>query len=52
MQNPLIMTEKIRNEKELLNAKENLKHIYREIIKLVIKKEEYEERIEEYLKKK
>jgi hypothetical protein len=46
------MTEKIRNEQDLDTAKENLKLIYREIIKLVIKKEEFEERIEEYLKRK
>jgi hypothetical protein len=49
MQNLLIMTEKIRNEEDLLTARENLKTIYREIIRLVIKKEEFEERIEEYL---
>lgn len=49
MQNLSIMSEKIRNEEELLNARENLKNIYREIIKLVIKKEECEEQIEEYL---
>jgi hypothetical protein len=46
------MTEKIRNEQDLVNARENLKTIYREIMKLVIKKEEFEERIEEYLNKK
>jgi hypothetical protein len=50
MQNPLTMSEKIRNEDDLLTARENLKNIYREIIRLVIKKEEFEERIEEYLK--
>jgi hypothetical protein len=49
MQNLLSMTEKIRNEEDLLTARENLKTIYREIIRLVIKKEEFEERIEEYL---
>jgi hypothetical protein len=49
MQTPLIMTEKIRNEEDLLNARENLKTIYREIIRLVIKKEEFEEKIQEYL---
>ena len=52
MQNPITMTEKIRNEQDLNSAKENLKHIYREIIKLVIKKEEFEESINEYLQKK
>jgi len=52
MQNILTMTEKIRNEQDLLTARENLKTLYREIIKLVIKKEEFEERIEEYLNKK
>ena len=46
------MSEKIRNEQDLLTARENLKTIYREIIKLAIKKEEFEERIEEYLNKK
>jgi hypothetical protein len=51
MQNTLTMTEKIRNEQDLLTARENLKTIYREIIKLVLKKEEFEYRIEEYLKK-
>ncbi len=49
MQNSLTMTENIRNEKDLLTARKNLKHIYREIIRLVIQKEEFEERIEEYL---
>lgn len=52
MQNPLIMTEKIRNEQDLLTARENLKTIYKEIMRLVIKKEECEERIEEYLNNK
>ena len=52
MQNPITMTEKIRNEQDLISAKENLKYLYREILKLVIKKEEFEENIEEYLKKK
>ena len=52
MQNFLSMSEKIRNEDDLLSAREKLKTIYREIIKLVITKEEYEERIEEYLNKK
>jgi len=52
MQNSLTMTEKIRNEQDLRTARENLKTIYKEIIKLVIKKEEFEERIEEYLNNK
>ena len=52
MQNPLIMTEKIRSEKDLTNARETLKIIYKEIIRLVIKKEEFEESIDEYLKRK
>lgn len=52
MQNSLIMTEKIRNEQDLSTARENLKTIYREIMRLVIKKEEFEERIEEYLNNK
>ena len=51
MQNPLIMTEKIHNEKDLTTARENLKKIYREILRLVIRKEEFEESIEEYLKR-
>lgn len=46
------MADKIRNEKDLLTARENLKHIYREIMRLVIKKEEFEEQIEEYLDRK
>ena len=45
------MTENIRNEKDLLTARQNLYQIYGEIIKLVIKKEEYEEKIEEFLTK-
>jgi hypothetical protein len=52
MQNPLIMTDKIQNEHEYISAKEDLKTIYKEILRLVIKKEEYEEKIEEYLNKK
>ena len=52
MQNSLTMSEKIRNEKDLLEARKNLKTIYREIIRLVIKKEEFEERIQEYINKK
>lgn len=52
MQNHMTMTEKIRNEHELNSAREKLKLIYRDILKLVIKKEEFEESIEEYLKKK
>ncbi|MCK4817204.1 hypothetical protein KA005_15650 [bacterium] len=46
------MTEKIRNEKDFLLASKNLKTIYKEIMRLVIKKEEFEERIEEYLNRK
>ena len=49
IQNPLIMLNKISNENEYMSAKEDLKTIYKEILRLVIKKEEYEERIEEYL---
>jgi hypothetical protein len=45
------MSEKIRNEQELLLVRKKLKHVYREIIGLVLKKEEFEERIEEYLEK-
>lgn len=52
MQSQFIMTEKIRNDKELQAARENLRTIYREIVRLVMKKEEFEERIEEYLNKK
>ena len=52
MQNPLIMMDKIHNEHEYISAKEDLKTIYKEILRLVIKKEEYEEKIEEYLNKK
>lgn len=52
MQNTFNMTEKIRNEQELSTARETLKTIYREIIRLVIEKEEFEERIKEYLNKK
>ena len=47
-----MMTIKIRNEKDFLSAREDLKSIYRDILRLVIKKEEYEEKIDEYLKKK
>jgi hypothetical protein len=52
MQSQFIMTEKIRNDEELQAARENLRTIYREIVRLVMKKEEFEERIEEYLNKK
>ena len=52
MQNSLTMSEKIRNEQDLLAARKNLKTIYREIIRLVIKKEEFEEKIQEYINKK
>ena len=52
LQNPLIMMDKIHNEHEYISAKEDLKTIYKEILRLVIKKEEYEEKIEEYLNKK
>jgi len=45
------MTEKIRNDNDLRKAKDNLQNIYRDILRLVIKKEEFEERIEEYLKR-
>jgi hypothetical protein len=51
MHNPMIMMDKIRNEHEYISAKEDLKIIYKEILRLVIKKEEYEEKIEEYLNK-
>ena len=46
------MTVKIRNEKDFLTASKNLKTIYKEIMRLVIKKEEFEEKIEEYLNRK
>ena len=52
MPNTLTMSEEIRNEQELSTARKNLKTIYREIIRLVLKKEEFEEKIEEYLNKK
>ncbi len=52
VQDPLIRMDKIQNEHEYISAKEDLKTIYKEILRLVIKKEEYEEKIEEYLKKK
>ena len=45
------MPGRIRNESEYNDASARLKVIYREIMKLVIKKEEYEEQIDEYLKK-
>jgi hypothetical protein len=45
------MMNKIQDEHEYISAKEDLKTIYKEILRLVIKKEEYEERIEEYLNK-
>ena len=46
------MPGKIRNEIEYKDASEKLKTLYREILKLVIKKEEFEEQIEDYLKRK
>ena len=52
LQNSLIMMDKIHNEQQYISAKEDLKTIYKEILRLVIKKEEYEEKIEEYLNKK
>jgi hypothetical protein len=52
MQNTHLMTQKIQNETDLLTARKNLKLIYRDIMRLVIEKEEFEERIEEYLRKK
>ena len=50
--NTTVMMDKIHNEHEYISAKENLKTIYKEILRLVIKKEEYEEKIEEYLNRK
>ena len=50
MQNSLTMPGRIRNETEYNDASARLKVIYREIMKLLIKKEEYEEQIDEYLK--
>jgi len=52
MQNSVIMPGKIRNETEYNDANAKLKSIYREIMRLVIRKEEYEEQIQDYLKKK
>ena len=52
IQNSLIMMDKIHDEHEYISAREDLKTIYKEILRLVIKKEEYEEKIEEYLNKK
>ena len=46
------MPVRIRNETEYNEASARLKIIYREIMKLLIKKEEYEEEIDAYLKKK
>ena len=46
------MPVRIRNETEYNTASARLKIIYREIMKLLIKKEEYEEEIDAYLKKK
>jgi hypothetical protein len=46
------MTHKIQNERDLLVARKNLKLIYRDIMRLVIEKEEFEEKIEEYLRQK
>lgn len=43
------MVEQIRNERDLSTAREHLKVIYRDIIRLVLQKEETEDRIEEYL---
>jgi hypothetical protein len=46
------MMDKIQDEHQYISATEDLKIIYKEILRLVIKKEEYEEKIEEYLNKK
>ena len=52
MQNPVNMPVRIHSEAEYKEASARLKSIYREIMKLVIRKEEYEEQISEYLKNK
>ena len=52
MLNSLIMPGRIRNETEYKDACARLKAIYREIMKLLIKKEGYEEQIDAYLKNK
>jgi hypothetical protein len=52
IENTTITMDKIHNEHEYISAKEDLKTIYKEILRLVIKKEEYEEKIEEYLNRK
>ena len=42
--------DRIRNEEEYLESSKELRIIYKEIIRLIIKKEEYEKMIEEYLR--
>ena len=42
----------IRNEAEYLDSAERLKTIYKEIVRLIVKKEEYEKLIDDYLRNK
>jgi len=52
MANSLIFMDKINNADEYLTSSKKLKKIHQEIIRLIIKKEEYELMIEEYLRSK
>jgi len=47
-----INMDKIQNEQEYIESSQKLRIIYKEIIRLIIKKEEYEKLIEEYLQTK
>jgi len=52
MANSLTFMDKITNEDEYIASTKKLKKIHQEIIRLIIKKEEYEIMIEEYLRSK
>ena len=52
MANSLTFMDKINNEDEYLASAKKLKKIHQEIIRLIIKKEEYEIMIDEYLRSK
>jgi hypothetical protein len=50
MENLYLYMDKIQNEEEYLESSQRLRILYKEIIRLIIKKEKYEKMIEEYLR--
>ena len=50
MENLYLYMDKIQNNEEYLESSRKLRVLYKEIIRLIIKKEKYEKMIEEYLK--